>query len=165
MICIYYIGLQHPELCGTVPLLFTMSRRPGRCLFILLCAHAHNTKIGGVLSTSCAVLHVYYTVSSGTDFLADTMAQHSDPRRRKDTPGPSKRPKRKCMYQSEWCSHRVYPRRHGPAFVFCELCGIDINVGHGELIVGHGELNDVRKHLATSKHQEVHKAMSGTSSL
>ena len=26
MICIYYIGLQHPELCGTVPLLFTMSR-------------------------------------------------------------------------------------------------------------------------------------------
>ena len=54
---------------------------------------------------------------------------------------------------------------HGPAFVFCELCGIDRYVGHGELIVGHSELNDVRKHLATSKHQDVRKAMSGTSSL
>ena len=67
MICIYYIGLKRPELGGTVPLLFTMSRRPGRCLFILLSAHAHNTKIGGVLSTPCAVLHVYNTVSSVTD--------------------------------------------------------------------------------------------------
>ena len=34
-----------------------------------------------------------------------------------------------------------------------------------DINVGHGGLNDVRKHLATSKHQEMLKATSGTSSL
>ena len=68
------------------------------------------------------------------------------------------RPKRECKYQIEWRSHRVYPSRKGPTFAFCESCGVDINVGHGGL-------NDVRKHLATSKHQEMLKATSGTSSL
>ena len=104
------------------------------------------------------VLHVYYTVSSVIDFLADTMAQHSDPRCSKDAPGPSKRPKRECKYQSEWRSHRVYPSKQRPTFAFCELCVIDTNVGHDEL-------NDVRKHLANFKHQEKLKATSGTLSL
>ena len=103
-------------------------------------------------------VRVHHTGSSVSDLPTNTMAQHSDPRRSEDTPGPPKRPKWECKYQIEWRSHRVYPSRKGPTFAFCESCGVDINVVHGGL-------NDVGKHLATSKHQEMLKATSGTSSL
>ena len=75
-----------------------------------------------------------------------------------DIPGPSKKPRRDCKYQNEWRSHGMLPSRKGPTFALCESCGMDINIGH----VG---LNDVRKHLATSKHQEVRKATSSTMAL
>ena len=154
------IRLKCPESGGTVPLLYTMSRRPGRRLFIPLCAHprARMRIAGKWVKFYRHHVRVHHTGSSVSDLPTDTMAKHSDPRRSEDTPGPSKRPKWECKYQIEWRSHRVYPSRKGPTFAFCESCGVDINVVHGGL-------NDVRKHLATSKHQEMLKATSGTSSL
>ena len=75
-----------------------------------------------------------------------------------DIPGPPKKAKRECKYQSEWRNSGVLPSRKGPTFALCESCGVDINIGHGGL-------NDVRKHFATSKHQEMLKATSSTMSL
>ena len=64
--------------------------------------------------------------------------------------GPVKKPKRECKYQSEWRKNGVLPSRKGPTFASCESYGVDINIGHGGL-------NDTRKHIATSKHQEILK--------
>ena len=84
------------------------------------------------------------------------MAQRDDLRLpQEDIPGPPKKAKRECKYQSEWRNSGVLPSRKGPTFALCESCGV----------VGHGGLNNVRKHFATSKHQEMLKATSSTMSL
>ena len=71
---------------------------------------------------------------------------------------PTKKVKRECKYQNEWQSHGVLPSKKGLTFALCESCGADINIGHGGL-------NDVKKHLATAKHQDMLKATSSTVSL
>ena len=87
------------------------------------------------------------------------MEQRGDlPQELEDIPRPPKKAKRECKYQSEWCNSGVLPSKKGPAFALCESCGVDINVGHGGLY-------DVRKHFATSKHQQMLKATSSTMSL
>jgi hypothetical protein len=83
------------------------------------------------------------------------MARRVDP---DDIPGPPKKSKRECKYHSEWRSHDVLPSRKGSTFALCESCGVDINIGHGGV-------NDVRKHLTTTKHQELRKATSSSKRL
>ena len=70
-------------------------------------------------------------------------------------PGAPKRQKRECSYQSE-CG--ISASRRGPTFAHCDICGTEISVGHGEV-------NDVKKHMATSKHQDIVKNSSGNKSL
>ena len=83
------------------------------------------------------------------------MARRTDP---DDGPGPSKRAKRDCKYQQEWRSHGMSRSKKGSAFARCDCCGVDINIGHGGV-------NDVKKHLTTSKHQEMLTATSSSNSL
>lgn len=69
-----------------------------------------------------------------------------------ETAGPSKRARRECKFQHEWQSHGVFRSCRGKNFAFCKTCNVDINVSHGGL-------SDVRKHLATAKHQQLLKAV------
>ena len=64
--------------------------------------------------------------------------------------------KHDCKYQQEWQSHGIIASPRGPNYARCKSCSVDINISHGGL-------NDVKKHLATNKHQELSKAteMSG----
>ena len=62
-------------------------------------------------------------------------------------PGTAKRPKRERSYQTEWKKLWTASRR-GPNFAHCDYCGTDVSIGHGGV-------NDVKKHLATTKHQEM----------
>ena len=48
--------------------------------------------------------------------------------------------------------------RRGPNFAHCDHCGTEISIGHGGV-------NNVKKHLATTKHQEMVKHSSGNQSL
>ena len=73
-------------------------------------------------------------------------------------PGTAKRPKRECSYQTEWKNCGVSTSRRGPNFAHCDYCGTEISIGHGGV-------NDVKKHLATTKHQEMVKHSSGNQSL
>ena len=73
-------------------------------------------------------------------------------------PGAPKRPKRECSHQTEWKNCGVSASRRGPTFAHCDYCGTEISIGHGGV-------NDVKKHLATSKHQEMVKNSSGNQSL
>ena len=45
-----------------------------------------------------------------------------------------------------------YQASRGPTFARCKCCYTDINVAHGGV-------NDIKKHLATSKHQEMAKVV------
>ena len=85
------------------------------------------------------------------------MAQRGDLPQEDNHP-PLKRVKRECKYQTELRKNGVLPSKKGSTFALCEPCGIDINIGHGGL-------NDVKKHLATVKHQEMLKAASSTKNL
>ena len=73
-------------------------------------------------------------------------------------PGPPKCPKRECSYQLEWKNCGASASRRGPNFAHCDYCGTEITIRHGEL-------NDVKKYLATSKHQQMVKSSSGKQSL
>ena len=55
-------------------------------------------------------------------------------------------------YQQEWQSHGILPSRKGPGFGRCKYCSTDINIAHGGVY-------DVKKHLSSSKHQEMFKAV------
>lgn len=89
--------------------------------------------------------------------VALRMAEHVDPLP-EDNPAPLKKPRRECKYQSAWRKNGVLPSKKGPTFALCESCGVDINIGHGGL-------NDVKKHISTSKHQEMLKATSSSMNL
>ena len=114
---------------------------PPRVIFIpLLIAHAF--LVGGAVECDP---HVPFRDSDVFFRLQKRiMAKRSDVPQ-EDHLGPVKKPKRECKYQSEWRKNGVLPSRKGPTFALCESCGVDINIGHGGL-------NDVRKHIATSKH-------------
>ena len=73
-------------------------------------------------------------------------------------PGAPKRTKRECSYQTEWKNFGVSASRRGPNFAHCDHCGTEISIGHGGVY-------DVKKHLATAKHQEMVKHSSGNRSL
>ena len=61
---------------------------------------------------------------------------------------PAKRPKRECSYQTELKNCGVSASRREKNFAHCDYCGTEISIGHGGV-------SDVKKHLATSKHQEI----------
>ena len=69
-----------------------------------------------------------------------------------DRPGPSKIYIRDCKYQQEWQSHGMLPSTKGPGFGRCKYCNTYINIAHGGVY-------DVKKHLSSSKHQEMVKAV------
>ena len=60
---------------------------------------------------------------------------------------PAKRSKRDCKYQYEWKSSGISSSSRGMAYAHCDFCNTDFNVKHGGI-------NDVKKHLSTSKHQQ-----------
>ena len=62
--------------------------------------------------------------------------------------GPFKKARRECKYQHEWQSHGIFPSCKGKNFALCKTCNVHINVSHGGI-------SDVRKHLATIKHQQL----------
>ena len=64
---------------------------------------------------------------------------------------PSKKARRECKYQHEWQSHGIFRSCEGKNFALCKTCNVDLNVSHGGI-------SDVRKHLATTKHQQLVKA-------
>ena len=70
----------------------------------------------------------------------------------------AKKRKRECRYWSEWQSNGVSASKRGPNFVHCDVCGSDINIGHG----GSG---DIQRHIATAKHQEMAKLSNSNTSL
>ena len=72
-------------------------------------------------------------------------------------PGAPKHPKRECSYQTEWKNCWLSASRRGPNFAHCDYCGTEISIGHGGVY-------DVKKHLATAKHQEMVKHSSGNHS-
>ena len=72
--------------------------------------------------------------------------------------GTSKKARRECKYQPEWQSHGFLRSRKGKNFALCKTCNVDINVSHGGI-------SDVRKHLATTKHQQVVMAAGNSSDL
>ena len=80
------------------------------------------------------------------------MAEMSDKGSDFDHPGAPKKAKRDCKYQQEWQSHGMLPSTRGPTFARCKCCYTDINVAQGGV-------NDIKKHLATSKHQEMAKVV------
>ena len=80
------------------------------------------------------------------------MAETSDKGSDFDCPGAPKKAKRDCKYQQEWQSHGMLPSTRGPTFARCKCCYTDINVAQGGV-------NDIKKHLATSKHQEMAKVV------
>lgn len=77
---------------------------------------------------------------------------------REEVAGPSKRPKRDCKYQRDWQRHGILSSKKGKNFATCKTCNVDINGSHGGL-------SDVRKHLATLKHQQLAKAAGGSEDL
>lgn len=60
---------------------------------------------------------------------------------------PAKRSKRDSKYQHEWKASGISPSSRGGTFAHCDVCNTEFNVRHGGI-------NDVKKHLATSKHQQ-----------
>ena len=60
---------------------------------------------------------------------------------------PAKRSKRDCKYQREWKASGISPSSRGGTFAHCDICNAEFNVRHGGI-------NDVKKHLATTKHQQ-----------
>ena len=68
-----------------------------------------------------------------------------------DGPGLAKKARRECKYQHEWQSYRILRSCKGKNFALCKTCNVDITVSHGGI-------SDVRKHLATPKHQQLVKA-------
>ena len=69
--------------------------------------------------------------------------------------GPAcKKSKRDCKFQAEWKSSGMSVSKRGSSFAHCDVCSCDFSVAHGGV-------NDVKKHLATVKHQEYAKAASG----
>ena len=78
-----------------------------------------------------------------------------------DLPGPSKKVKvgkRECKYQDDWKHHGIVCSSKGKSFALCNTCGVNINISHGGI-------SDVRKHLATFKHQQLAKATSSCGDL
>lgn len=71
---------------------------------------------------------------------------------------PAKRARRDCKYQREWKASGILPSSRGNSFAFCEYCKCDFNVGHGGI-------HDVKKHVATSKHQQCLNAVRTTREL
>ena len=71
---------------------------------------------------------------------------------------PAKKARRECKYQQEWKTNRISPSSRGNSYAHCEYCNADFNIGHGGL-------NDVKKHLATTKHQQCLNAASNTKEL
>ncbi len=59
--------------------------------------------------------------------------------------------KRECHYLNNWQTHGISRSSRGKNFGFCKLCGTHINISHGGV-------SDVRKHLATAKHQQMVQA-------
>ena len=68
---------------------------------------------------------------------------------------PPKRYKRECKYQTEWKKCGVSASKRRPQYAYCDYCRTDIGIGHGGV-------NDVKKHLSTSKHQEMVRGSSGS---
>lgn len=64
-----------------------------------------------------------------------------------EAPPPKKRLKRDCKYQNEWKACGISRSSRGTTYAHCDFCNAEFNVKHGGI-------NDVRKHLATSKHQQ-----------
>jgi hypothetical protein len=58
----------------------------------------------------------------------------------------------------QWKNCGVSASRRGPNFAHCDFCGTEISIGHGGVY-------DVKKHLTTTKHQEMVKHSSGNQSL
>ena len=56
-------------------------------------------------------------------------------------PGAAKRPKRECSYQTEWKNCGVSASTN---FAHCDHCGTEISIGHGGV-------NDVKKHPLSIK--------------
>ena len=73
-----------------------------------------------------------------------------------DKAGAPKKLKRKYRFKQEWRSHGMFPCKKGPTFAYCKTCNADVNIASGE---AHG----IKKHLSTSKHQEVARASSCSS--
>ena len=65
----------------------------------------------------------------------------------KEAAGPSKKVRRDCQYLLERQSYGIFRSCKGN----CKICKVNINVSHGGV-------SDVRKHLATAKHQQLVKA-------
>jgi hypothetical protein len=75
-----------------------------------------------------------------------------------DSPAAPMKLKRDCRFKQEWRSHGMLPSKRGPTFSFCKWCTAHISVAHGGA-------NDVKKHLNTSKHEEVVRASSSNANL
>lgn len=73
--------------------------------------------------------------------------------------GPSaKKHKRECSYRSEWQSSGVSASKRGANFAHYDICG-------SEFKIGHGGIGDVKKHIATAKHQEMARVSNSNTSL
>ena len=59
--------------------------------------------------------------------------------------------------RSEWQSSGASASKRGANFTHCDICGSEINIGHG----GIGD----KKHIATAKHQEMAKVSNSNTSL
>ena len=70
----------------------------------------------------------------------------------------AKKARRESKFQQEWKDYGMVGSTRGPTFARCKLCNTDISVAHGGV-------NDVKKHLATSKHQEMANSVSSSESL
>ena len=76
-----------------------------------------------------------------------------------DDDGPErKRAKRECSFQSDWKTSGISVSKRGSNYAHCDSCGTDINIGHGGV-------NDIKRHFATAKHQEMVKVTSSNQSL
>ena len=69
-----------------------------------------------------------------------------------------KRPKRGCSYHQDWKNSGLSASKRGSSYAHCDSCGTDINIGHGGV-------HDIKRHLATTKHQEMAKVASSNQSL
>ena len=89
--------------------------------------------------------------------LAFLLADGSDWHRHADTDNDvhpciaPKKQKRECNFQREWKSHGMIPSARWVAFARCKYCNTDINIVHEGI-------NNIKKHVATSKHWESVKA-------
>ena len=64
-----------------------------------------------------------------------------------------KRAKREYSYQRNYKASGISSSKRGSNFAHCDSCVTDINVGHGGV-------HDIKKYLATTKHQEMVKVTS-----